>query len=827
METAVNRNIGSRFFVGMVFSFYEPAFIKYFTYICVKLKFHKPIFKFNLNLLTMKIQHLFFSLLVCGGLASCSSAVVKQADYEVIPLPQEILPAASGEFQLNGNTVITYPKGNEAMKRNAEFLAEYINAQTGVKLKVTDEPASKNAIVLTLALASDNEEAYSLQVNPDLITLTGASEAGVFYGVQTLRKSIAEAEAGDKLTFPAVTINDYPRFAYRGAHFDVSRHFFPADSVKRFIDMLALHNINRFHWHLTDDQGWRVEIKKYPKLTEVGSVRPGTVIGKDWNSSDSIPHGGFYTQEEMKDIVAYAQERHITVIPEIDLPGHMLAALTAYPELGCTGGPYQLWQRWGVSEDVLCAGNEKTLQFITDVLEEVTEIFPSKYIHVGGDECPKVRWASCPKCQAKIKELGLKSDAKHTKEQRLQSYIINYAENFLNSKGRQIIGWDEILEGGLAPNATVMSWRGEVGGIEAARQKHQAIMTPNSYLYFDYYQTAEIESEPLAIGGCLPVERVYSYEPIPSSLTPEEASYIIGVQANLWTEYIPTFSHVEYMELPRMAALSEVQWTMPEKKDYVSFLKRLPQLIQVYKQQHYNYAKHVLGVSALYLPDFNEGVMKVVLSTVDNAPIYYTLDGTEPTVNSQLYSDTLKINSTVALKAVAIRDGEPSLLLAKDITFNKATLKPIQMLKPICERYKFKGEQTLVDGMAGGPNYGTGQWIAFQKNDMEAVVDLKELTSVEKAWVRTYVEIGEEVVGLRKFTVAVSEDGKNFKEVASESYPAVSENDKNGIYTHELTFAPVQARYVKLIAQPENSLPAWHWGKGRPGFIFVDEIGVE
>ena len=359
-----------------------------------------------------------------------------------------------------------------------------------------------------------------------------------------------------------------------------------------------------------------------------------------------------------------------------------------------------MWQRWGVSEDVLCAGNEKTLQFITDVLEEVTEIFPSKYIHVGGDECPKVRWASCPKCQAKIKELGLKSDAKHTKEQRLQSYIINYAENFLNSKGRQIIGWDEILEGGLAPNATVMSWRGEVGGIEAARQKHQAIMTPNSYLYFDYYQTAEIESEPLAIGGCLPVERVYSYEPIPSSLTPEEASYIIGVQANLWTEYIPTFSHVEYMELPRMAALSEVQWTMPEKKDYVSFLKRLPQLIQVYKQQHYNYAKHVLGVSALYLPDFNEGVMKVVLSTVDNAPIYYTLDGTEPTVNSQLYSDTLKINSTVALKAVAIRDGEPSLLLAKDITFNKATLKPIQMLKPICERYKFKGEQTLVDGMA-------------------------------------------------------------------------------------------------------------------------------
>lgn len=592
METAVNRNIGSRFFVGMVFSFYEPAFIKYFTYICVKLKFHKPIFKFNLNLLTMKIQHLFFSLLVCGGLASCSSAVVKQADYEVIPLPQEILPAASGEFQLNGNTVITYPKGNEAMKRNAEFLAEYINAQTGVKLKVTDEPASKNAIVLTLALASDNEEAYSLQVNPDLITLTGASEAGVFYGVQTLRKSIAEAEAGDKLTFPAVTINDYPRFAYRGAHFDVSRHFFPADSVKRFIDMLALHNINRFHWHLTDDQGWRVEIKKYPKLTEVGSVRPGTVIGKDWNSSDSIPHGGFYTQEEMKDIVAYAQERHITVIPEIDLPGHMLAALTAYPELGCTGGPYKVLCSFGVFPDVLCAGNDQTLQFTKDVLDEIMDIFPSEYIHIGGDECPKSRWEKCPKCQAKIKELGIKALPKHSKENQLQTYFMSELEKEINAHGRRMLGWDEVLEGGLTPNSTIMSWRGIQGGIEAARQHHDVIMTPIQRLYFSNPRINKMT-------GFEWMNRVYNFEPVPAELTDAEKKFVIGTQGCIWTEWTADSTKMEWQILPRMAALSEIQWTLPEHKNFERFMERLPEMLKIYSSLDYGYREDVFAADTL------------------------------------------------------------------------------------------------------------------------------------------------------------------------------------------------------------------------------------
>ena len=773
----------------------------------------------------MKKHHLLGVILLCSGLFSCSSGVIQQANYEVIPLPQEI-KITTGNFVLNDRTSIVYPKDNKEMQQNANLLAEYIHQMSGKKLKVTDEPVTSNAIILATGLNTDNAEAYQLKVNQDNVTITGTSEAGTFYGIQTLRKSLPITNKGD-ISLPAAEINDYPRFSYRGVHLDVSRHFFPADSVKRFIDMMALHNINRLHWHLTDDQGWRIEIKKRPELTTIGSKRSETVIGYNSGEYDGIPYSGFYTQDEAREIVKYAQERHITVIPEIDLPGHMQAALAAYPELGCTGGPYEVWKMWGVSEDVLCAGNDKTLTFIEDVLNEIVDIFPSEYIHVGGDECPKVRWEKCPKCQARIKELGLKADKDHTAEQRLQSYIINYAEQFLNGKGRQIIGWEEILEGGLAPNATVMSWRGIEGGIEAVKHKHDAIMTPSSFLYFDYYQTMDTDNEPPAIGGYVPLEKVYSYEPVPQILTPKEAKHIVGVQANLWTEYIPTYSQVEYMELPRMAALSEVQWTMPEKKEYVDFLKRLPGLIAVYDINQYNYAKHIFQVKSQYIPDTEANVLNVALSTIDNAPVYYTLDGSDPTASSNIYTDTLKIGQSCTLKAITIRPNGSSAVLKEDIKFNKATMKPITMQQPINEKYKFEGKNTLIDGLAGTRNYRTGRWIAFYQNDLEAVIDLQQETPISKAWVRTYVEIGEEILDLRELSVAVSNDGKEYKEVKSEVYPAVSKEDKNGIYTHELSFDTVQARYVKITARPEYNIPAWHWGKGRPAFIFVDEIGLE
>ena len=762
--------------------------------------------------------------LAAGLLASCQSSV-EQADYQVIPMPHEIVAAQGSPFVLKSGVKILYPEGNAQMQRNAELLAEYLKTATGKDFAVEAGTEGKNAIVLALGVDNKNPEAYELKVAGEGVTVKGATEAGVFYGIQTLRKSLPVA-VGANISLPAVDIKDAPRFAYRGAHFDTSRHFFTVDEVKTYIDMLALHNMNRMHWHFTEDQGWRIEIKKYPKLTEIGSKRSETVIGKNSGKYDGVPHEGFYTQEEAKEIVKYAAERFITVIPEIDIPGHMQAALAAYPELGCTGGPYEVWKMWGVSEDVLCVGNDQSLKFLEDVFAELIEIFPSEYIHIGGDECPKVRWAQCPKCQARIKQLGLKSDAKHTKEERLQSYVISHVEKFLNERGRQIIGWDEILEGGLAPNATVMSWRGEGGGIEAAKQHHDVIMTPNTYLYFDYYQSKDTDNEPLAIGGYLPVERVYSYEPMPKSLTPDEQKYIKGVQANLWTEYIPTFSHAQYMVLPRWAALAEVQWSAPEKKDYANFLSRLPRLIQWYDAEGYNYAKHVFDVTAEFTPNTTDGTLDITLNTLDDAPIHYTLDGSEPTAASPRAEGVVKVKENAVFSAKALRPTGDSRVLTEKICFSKSSMKPIVANQPVNKQYKFNGESTLVDGLKGNGNYKTGRWIAFFKNDMDVTIDLQQSTEISRVALSTCVEKGDWVFDARGLTVEVSADGKNFTKVASESYPAMKEDDKNGVYHHELTFDPVQARYVRVIAPTEQSLPAWHGGKGSPAFLFVDEIEI-
>lgn len=764
-------------------------------------------------------------LVVMGVMFACS-AEQKSADYRVVPLPQEIVGKQGQSFTLAGNVKIVYPEGNETMRKNAEFLADYILEATGKRLAVETGTAGKDKIALQLNLQSTNPEAYQLKVNGEGVVIDAPTEAGVFYGIQTLRKSLPLVKNAT-VVLPAVEINDFPRFAYRGAHLDVSRHFFPVDSIKKFVDMLALHNINRFHWHISDDQGWRIEIKKYPELTAKGAQRKETVIGHNSGKYDGKPYGGFYTQEEAKEIVAYAKERHITVIPEIDLPGHMQAALTAYPELGCTGGPYDVWTIWGVSEDVLCAGNDKTLDFIDGVLAEIIEIFPSEYIHVGGDECPKVRWEKCPKCQARIKALKLKKDAKHTAEEKLQSFIISHAEKFLNDHGRQIIGWDEILEGGLAPNATVMSWRGTAGGIEAAKLKHDVIMTPNTYMYFDYYQSKDVENEPMAIGGYVPLEKVYSFEPFAPSLTPEEQKYIIGVQANLWTEYVPEYKQVEYMELPRLSALAEVQWTMPEKKNYDDFIARIPSMLDIYQMKGYNFAKHLYDVKADIRPDFEAGAIKVELSTVGDADIYYTLDGSEPTTTSSKYTGAFDLKENADLKAVAVRPSGNSRVTAEKVEFTKSTTKPITMLQPINKGYQFNGAGVLVDGLKGNGNYKTGRWIAFYKNDMEAVIDLGEPTEITKVSMNTCVEKGDWVFDTRGITIEVSEDGKTYTKVASESYPAMKANDRNGVYTHTLTFDPVKARFVKVLALSESKIPAWHGGKGNPAFLFVDEISVD
>lgn len=770
----------------------------------------------------MKKHHLLGVILLCSGLFSCSSGVIQQANYEVIPLPQEI-KITTGSFVLNDRTSIVYPKDNKEMQQNANLLAKYIHQMSGKKLKVIDEPVTSNAIILATGLNADNAEAYQLKVTQDNVTITGTSEAGTFYGIQTLRKSLPITNKGD-ISLPAAEINDYPRFSYRGVHLDVSRHFFPADSVKRFIDMMALHNINRLHWHLTDDQGWRIEIKKRPELTTIGSKRSETVIGHNSGEYDGIPYSGFYTQDEAREIVKYAQERHITVIPEIDLPGHMQAALAAYPELGCTGGPYEVWKMWGVSEDVLCAGNDKTLTFIEDVLNEIIDIFPSEYIHVGGDECPKVRWEKCPKCQARIKAEGIKGDKKHSAEEYLQSYVISRMEKFVESKGRHIIGWDEILEGGLAPNATVMSWRGMDGGIEAAKQKHNVVMTPNTYVYLDYYQSADTDLEPEAIGGYLPLEKVYSFEPT-AGISPEDQKYVIGAQANLWTEYIPTFSQVEYMIMPRIDAVADIQWSDPSKKDYQTFLPRVARMTQLYDRLGYNYGKHIFDINASLTTNTENGTLDIALTKLGEGDIYYTVDGSDPTIASIKYEGPVQINQDCEFKAIVVRPNGTSRIFSEDIFFNKATMKPITLKEQPSKGYVFNGAQVLVDGLHGGSNYKTGHWLGFQGKDLDATIDLKEPTEIQKVSFNTNVVKGDWIMGASAVTVKVSDDGKNFKEVASKKIPELTQNDKDGLYPQEISFAPVKARYVEVIIN-SSKLPKWHGGAGSPAFLFVDEIEI-
>ena len=441
------------------------------------------------------------------------------------------------------------------------------------------------------------EEEYSINITKSSCVVRAASYNGFLYATQTLKQLTSvnifseNPAPAEKFLFPCVSIQDKPRFGYRGMHLDCSRHFFSIEEVKKYLDIMALYKFNRFHWHLTDDQGWRAEIKKYPKLTEVGAFRNGTVIKKDWGSNDGIRYGGYYTQEQMKDIVAYAAKLGITVIPEIDLPGHMMGALAGYPELGCTGGPYEVWTRWGVSEQVLCPGKEGMFTFLEDVFTELMDIFPSEYIHIGGDECPKAEWEKCPACQAKIKELGLKGDGHHTAEQFLQSYVTARVQKFLNDHGRRIIGWDEVLEGELAKGATVMSWRGTEGGIKASAMGFDVIMTPNTYCYFDYYQSKDQDKEPFGIGGNLPWEKVYGYEPL-EGLDAAQSKHILGVQANLWTEYIATPEHLEYMLLPRMTALSEVQWCEPENKDIERYKAAMEaESFKIFDILGYNYRK--------------------------------------------------------------------------------------------------------------------------------------------------------------------------------------------------------------------------------------------
>ena len=599
-------------------------------------------------------------------IAACSWAVISAktitGNLNVVPQPYSVTQdLEAAPFVINKSTIIAYPEGNAVMQRNAEFLASYIAKSCGFAPRVVPESKAKRAIVLAVDAGIGNSEGYRLKCDKNGVTITGGSEVGVFYGIQTLYKSLPITKGTDNVAaVPVGEVNDMPRFTYRGFMLDVGRHFYPVEYIKEVIDMLAMHNINYFHWHLTEDQGWRIEIKKYPRLTEVGSVRRRTLIDQKTQTYDETPHSGYYTQEEAREVVAYAAERHITVIPEIDLPGHMMAALVAYPELGCTGGPYEMPCRWGVFDDVLCGGNEATLQFAKDVLSEIMDIFPSPYIHIGGDECPKKHWKTCAKCQAKIKELGLEDTAEHSKENQLQTYFMGEVGKLINSRGRKMMGWDEMLEGGLAPGATVMSWTSPKPAAKTARLHHDVVVTPIQYLYF---------SNPYHNGrkGIKSLQRVYNFEPMPSELTADEQKYVIGTQGCLWTEWTRDTVKVEWQILPRMAALSELQWAQPEKKDFNSFLQRLTPLLKVYDSRGFGYRKDLHEVYVQCFKCKYEGKSRVELTTLAGE-VYYTLDGSEPNKQSMRYYGNIVVDNGVILKAVAYRpDGTTTPIATEKI----------------------------------------------------------------------------------------------------------------------------------------------------------------
>ena len=534
----------------------------------------------------------------------------------------------------------------------------------------------------------------------------------------------------------------------------------------------------------------------------------------------------WYTQDQIREVVAYAASKGIDVIPEIDLPGHMLAALAAYPELGCTGGPYEVWTRWGVSEDVLCAGNEAVYTFLEDVLTEVCELFPYEYIHVGGDECPKVRWEACPKCQAKIKELKFKDDKNHKAEHYLQSYVITRMEKFLNSKGRKLIGWDEILEGGIAPNATIMSWRGEKGGLEAVRQGHDAIMTPNTYFYLDYYQSADIENEPFGIGGYLPVEKCYSYEPYPAGMTEEETKHIIGVQANMWTEYISEVDHLHYMLLPRLAALAEVQWCNADRKDWDRFFNAADNFCKVYDVMGYNYATHILQVKGSVEAKPAENCAVVTLAAQGDAPIRYTLDGTAPTKRSKLYTEPLVISENCVLTAAAMRKGIEPKNYVRKFDFHKAVGKELTFSRKAHRNYSAAAPANLIDGVRGPKVFKSIEWTAWHGKPVDLMIDMAETQPYSSVTLGMLTDKPSHIFFPTKIAVAVSEDGENYTEIAAQEYELEGKDDPDGTKDFTVSFAETSARYLKVTVEPTAAMPEWHHKKGGATFIFLDEIIV-
>ena len=743
-----------------------------------------------------------------------------QNNTNIIPAPVEVT-MGKGQFKLDRNTLIIVD--NNRLERSVHFLNDYLYRYYGFRLNRGIISTGSFSINLNISGGESKKDGgYSLTIAKNGVTISGNDETGVFYGIQSLIQLIPPEK---DLYLPFLTIHDEPRFSYRGMHLDVGRHLFPLNFIKKYIDYLALHKYNTFHWHLTEDQGWRIEIKQYPLLTKVGSCRERTLKGRyGSNVYDNVKYCGFYSQKEVKEIVQYAANRYITVIPEIEMPGHSTAALASYPFLGCTKGLYKVMDTWGVLDDVYCAGNDSTFIFLQNVLDEVMQLFPSKYIHIGGDECPKERWKTCPLCQKRIREEHLKD------EHALQSYFIQRIEKYLNSKGRQIIGWDEILEGGLAPNATVMSWRGEEGGIAAAKQGHDVVMTPGSHCYLDHSQSKNEDS--LTIGGFLPLETVYSYEPIPKELTPEQAKHVLGAQGNVWTEYMDNPSKVEYMIFPRMSALSEVLWSPVAARNWNDFERRIPVLFKRYKLWGANYSNAFYDLKATVIPteDFS-GVLWKLESKDPNDKIVY-LDGTEDSRANEYIKPIMPFFS----------DGECSAWIQSDnfsgnkgyikqlFRLNKATGKKITMANDPSKTYPGSGSFTLVDGVQNEKGLArSSEFLGFLGKDLDATIDLKALTDIKKVTLHVLDQNGSWIYLPSQVEVTYLPDTAITDEIIKSAPKATKIIDTvkdKGSKTIVIE-SKQHCRYIHIVARNYGTIPSGHPGAGNPAWLFADEIEVD
>ncbi len=753
---------------------------------------------------------LVFSVLVYAG--------TPDSILSIIPKPLQVIKG-KGFTNIDSQWKIYVP--DVTLSGEVEHFNNYLKKNYRFSLPVLNSiPKGKNFILLKKVKDDTKPEGqYHLSIRQSKISITASEAPGFFYGLETLRQ-LLPLERSEPVSIQQLEIEDYPSFKWRGMHLDVSRHFFSKEEIKKYIDHLALYKMNVFHWHLTDDQGWRIEIKSYPELTRVGAWRNGSMIGPYAEQKfDTVRYGGFYTQDEIREIVSYAQKQHVTIVPEIEMPGHCLAALAAYPEFSCTGGPFEVGKSWGVYEDVFCP-KEETFKFLEDVLTEVCELFPGKYIHIGGDEVPKIRWKNCGHCQTLIKTLGLKNEAE------LQSYFTDRIEKFLNTKGKQIIGWDEILEGGLRGNVAIMSWQGYKGGIAAAKQKHFAVMTPGDYCYFDHYQS-ENRNEPLAFGGYTPLEKVYSYEPVPKELNIEEKKFILGAQGNVWTEYIPDFAQVEYMIFPRMCALSEVLWSLKEEnRNYMDLVKRLAKHFVWFEKNNINFSKALFDIKIhVDSTEENRGLHISFDAIHDETDeIHYTIDGSDPRADLPVIDPDLKIYNSATVKAALFSDGKlKGRISEQKFNINKATGKKITLSIQPSEKYNIGGAFTLVNGITGDLPWRGSDWLGFSGENLAAVIDFGKEETFSKIILDVLQDTTSWIYLPGRVEIFSSDDEINFKSLGIISPEEIKQMKRQLIFH----LGNVKSRFIKIIAGNKGIIPVGSPGENKPAWLFADEIIVE